>query len=238
MDIIFWVVVVVLFALLSYLYYKSETDKDVVTAEYVALKKSMGTQIVNVEDHIKSDLTDFNRSVKSEMSGVTGEISHLQGTVTAEMKGLSADIKGVSSEMTSNLLTAKDEMNGKVTRLAKYVDSETDALRKSDAKINDTLSTLTRLGKIAEIGQVSVGCVNTLNGEGNRVDTTQVVFSTVYTDAPKVMITPIHVEAITGKFQRYQITASQITTKGFNLNVSTWGDSQLVSVVVQYATVV
>lgn len=160
----------------------------------------------------------------------TQDLTKRLQSATDEISSLENKVKQVGSSL--------DSLKSSVTAEIKTFSTTQEALQQQDIKMNAQLSRLMSLGKIGEVNQIAIKALNTMTGTGQRVDKQTVLFQNRYSTPPKILLTPVHVEGVTGKDLRYELIATQITNTSFVINIGTWNDAAISEIVVQYATVI
>ena len=91
-------------------------------------------------------------------------------------------------------------------------------------------------GRIIETGQAIIPGTNVGTGSGDRSDVKEVVFTKIYKEPPRIILSVAQIDAATSNI-RYVVVPEEVTTTGFKIRVKTWGNSQMWTTIVQWATV-
>ena len=146
--------------------------------------------------------------------------------IAAIVLGIMAFVRTTDTSVTQEIKTVQQEM--------KTVQQEMKTVQQG---LQQEMNTLTK-GRIVEMGQTVVVGKNVNTGSGDRNDVVEVAFTKTYKEPPQILLSVAQIDATTPPNLRYVVDVVGVTTTGFKMQVKTWGNAQLWTTIVKWATVI
>src|ERR1044071_5040362 len=117
-------------------------------------------------DIVTGEMKTFRTSVGSEMSDLKGVLKQdVDSKITNLSSNVASEVRIVTGELAENKVTTQKTIQ---------------SLSLHDSRVDEQIASLTKLGKIAEVGQARINTTYTKSGVGQRVDTTYINFTNKY----------------------------------------------------------
>ena len=139
------------------------------------------------------------------------------------------------------IVLVQEDKSAYLTQEMQFVQGEVRDLigqTKSIVTAEEEVRRLASEGRVMEVGHTIVPANNVNTGSGDRSDVVDVIFTKKYITPPKILLSPVQLDASSESNLRYVLVAEDITTTGFKLRVKTWSNTQLWDTSVQWATVI
>ncbi len=111
------------------------------------------------------------------------------------------------------------------------VESETRLVANQNTSLEQSVKNQTL---ISEVGTIHIPSIITNKGTGSRTDSIDVLFKKTYAVPPTILLSVHQLDVASPPNIRYVVSSEDVTTTGFKIKLTTWGDTILFSCKIQY----